>query len=333
MFEDQGIADTAPPEGGAAPAAPERAMAGPVAARLAEALEDGSVVMVAASEARAEAIAGALRTLAPEAEVILFPAPDAIPGDLSLSSPAVAGRRTAALRRLGARGDRRVALVASVEAAAQPVAPPEAYAGTPRAIREGEAIDAEALGAELEALGYHHDDRIDEPGEVAVRGGVIELFPPAHAEPVRIEHHDGWVTSIRAYDPLTQRSDHAEQGVEIEPIAEPPVGADAVSLFAHLADSAIAIDPGSDERRRSLRALFEDARRLSETPSRVHLPLDDAGWTAALRGRARVDVAAAGERPCRRFAEPDREDREALRRSRGLGGGQWRRHLARHPRP
>ena len=149
------------------------------AARLAEALVGGAagdaILYLAADETRAATIAAIAAALLPDTAVVHVPASDALPGDEAPASPANVGQRVAALRRVRSH-EGQLLLIASAEASAVRYPPVEAFDLAPPRLAVGDAIDTDALLAEAEALGYIVDDRVDEPGEIAVRGGVVDLF-------------------------------------------------------------------------------------------------------------------------------------------------------------
>ncbi|WP_157505596.1 DEAD/DEAH box helicase [Geminicoccus roseus] len=86
--------------------------------------------------------------------------------------------------------------------------------------RIGEAIDLDMVRLDLERIGYIIDERVDEPGEAALRGQVVDLFPAAAPRPCRIEHQDGRITEIRSYDPVSQLSDVDTELLIVDPASE-----------------------------------------------------------------------------------------------------------------
>ena len=281
---------------------------GPTVARLCEALAEGSVIAIVASEQRGEAVARAVTALS-AARVLWCPPPDALPGEGAPSSPATAGRRVAAFSALRDAGDRPTLLVTDASAAAQLTASPAAFASPPLIIAPGDMLDGEELAGRLEEIGYFRDDRVDEPGELAVRGGAIELFP-AHAErPVRIHVDEGRVAHIGAYDPVSQLGEGVElEKLEIRPAIEHPAGADAVTIFDHLPDAAVAMDPETEQRRDSFVALAREAARKGSEAALA----DAQYWERALAGRSRIDLGEASTQAGKRFVELKRPDRAIL---------------------
>ncbi len=280
---------------------------GPVVACLAEALADTDVIHVAADSQRATMVAEALAVAAPEATVVLFPESDALPGDSAPASAANTGRRVAALHALAQRRGR-VALVTTAEAAARRYPPPAAFDRAPPELGVGDAAAVEDLADLLRGIGYADDERVDEPGTVAVRGQTVDVFPADAALPVRIEVDEGRIAAIRAFDPLTQLGTATLDRRAVGRIDEPPLGDTPVTLFDHLPDAAVLLDPDAPARRDRFLALVADISR-GAPPRDV---LDSAQWDAAFAGRAVVEVAPAEPMP--RFAER-RDPRRAVIRA------------------
>ncbi|MDP1027217.1 helicase-related protein [Sphingomonas sp. KR1UV-12] len=268
-----------------------------VAAALAEA--DGDVVFVAADAQRAALVAEAVCGLIPDAVVANLPSGDALPGDAAPASPANVGQRVAALRRvraaLNARNRARVVLVTTAEASAVRYPVPDAFDAAPPAIDVGAALDAEAFAAIAAELGYQVDDRVDEPGEIAIRGQVIDIFPVDHETPVRIEVEDGRAIAIRRYDPVTQRTTDTLDRVELGRAVEPAVEK-GVPILAHLPDAAVAIDPEVAARRDRFLAIAGERGARRRKPAGL-VTADD--WDKALADRKRIDPGEVGDPPPR----------------------------------
>ncbi|WP_223262579.1 hypothetical protein [Sphingobium sp. SCG-1] len=177
------------------------------------------MLYLADDEQEAEAVANALMPLSPSDHIVFVPSSDTLPGDSAPASPANIGRRVSALlqlRRLREEPERRpLATIMSGEAAARLYADPAAFDAAPPSLRLGNPIDAAEFATEMEKLGYVADDRVDEPGEVAVRGEVIDIFPADTGLPARIDIADGRVVGIRRYDPATQGTQEPCEVLEI----------------------------------------------------------------------------------------------------------------------
>ncbi|MEP9360001.1 TRCF domain-containing protein [Sphingomonas sp. KR3-1] len=252
------------------------------ALRIAAALEQDDLVYLADDEQQADALAAALRSLVPEAQVIFLPSSDALPGDVAPPSPSNTGRRVAALRALRQAQQPKdrphLVLILSGEAAARLYPAPEAYDGAPPTLRPGDTLDAEGFAAQVEALGYFADDRIDEPGEVAIRGDVIDIFPADAGLPARIEIADGAIAAIRAFDPLTQRTVAELDLLEIGHAAEPAL-VEPVPILAHMKPGLLARSDKADKRRaRFLQLAADTAGRAGGKVDAI----EEKIWAAAL---------------------------------------------------
>lgn len=228
----------------------------------------GGLLLVTAGERRAAAIAGLLEALAPARAVLHFPRRDVLPFERVPPSAEVMGRRVAVLRRLCHRDDAAPIVVAAPEAVLPCVPPCAALDAAAVTLSVGDALDLEALKRLLVRTGWRFDERVDEPGEAAVRGRVIDLHP-AVGGPVRIEHDDGRVSALHAYDPVSQRTTGDLDRVDIAPVSEailPDTGAEEIerpegieqrlaalyggcaSLFDAFTGEAVLLEPGVRER-------------------------------------------------------------------------------------
>jgi transcription-repair coupling factor (superfamily II helicase) len=305
---------------------------------------EGHVLYVAAGEQRAEDLARALRAMDPATGALAFPPWDCLPYDWASPSPEAMGRRMAVLRRL--QDDPPRIVVTSLAAVLQRV--PPMGAARAETVRVGDAVDPDALLAALLRLGYRADERVDEPGEAALRGGVLDVYPPA-VGPCRVEMADGRVTALRPFDPATQLSTgesldalHVDAATEMpardeedEPGAEhwlPDAWPALATLPDHVGGRLVAV-PGAlnpardallqiaEARAERLRAEVEGGEgRRALPPDRLYLSLDE--W-AALEARALpLDLGgweplppiAAASRPRAAFAEAVGALRERGRR-------------------
>jgi transcription-repair coupling factor (superfamily II helicase) len=165
-------------------------------------------VHLASSEGRAEEIARALVAMAPDVEVLLLPGWDCLPFDRASPSRDVMGRRMSVLRRLGERAPGKRVLLVAPEALLQKLPPQDVVAAAGLDLAVGQRLDRDALCSFAMGAGYVLDDRIDEPGEIAVLGEVVDVFPADAAKPVRVvTDEDGCIIEMRTYDPITQRSE------------------------------------------------------------------------------------------------------------------------------
>ncbi len=172
-----------------------------------------------ASDAMLEDLRTALGEPPPEAggRVRAFPPPDTAPYDRFSPQPFVVAQRMDVLHRLAAADGPPPVIVAPWTALAARVPSPEAVLRASLRVVRGEEIDRDGLVASLVAEGYTRQSLVEERGEVAVRGGVVDFFPPHATRPVRLELDGERVDSLREFDPASQRSQR-----ELERVVAPP---------------------------------------------------------------------------------------------------------------
>src|SRR4051812_121184 len=141
-------------------------------------------------------------------QIVVLPPWDCLPYDRLPASREMMGERMKALRMLAQRdSQRRLILITTPEALLQRV--PAGSSLQTLETRIGEPLVHEELRSFCELAGYVLDQRVDEVGEAALRGEVIDIFPAGSRCPIRLEVRHGRVAAIRPYDPLTQRT-HGE---------------------------------------------------------------------------------------------------------------------------
>ncbi|SEJ97892.1 transcription-repair coupling factor (superfamily II helicase) [Sphingobium sp. AP50] len=285
---------------------------GATALMLLDALQNGDLLYLADDEQEAEAVADALMSFAPDDHVVFLPSSDTLPGDGAPATPSNIGKRVAALRhlrQLAEKSKRRpLATIMSGEAAARLYADPADFDAAPPSLQLGERIDPINFAAEMERLGYVVDDRVDEPGEVAVRGEVIDIFPSDAGLPARIDIAAGRIVGIRLYDPITQLTQEPCERLEIGRAAEPE--SKKVTILAHLRPGRLYVSVKAEQRRaRFLRLATEAASNSGSAIDAAAQSLwakDLAAWCAG--DPADFDVA-----PIPRFVE-ERSPLSALKR-------------------
>ncbi len=125
-------------------------------------------------------------------------------------------------------------VVASAAACAEPLPSPQALAAATLQLRPGQTLPRDRLVAALESGGYQRVGLVANPGEFAVRGGVVDLHPPDADLPVRIDLWGDEVDSLRTFDPLSQRGLETLPEVRVPPAWLRAEGDAAASLAAYL---------------------------------------------------------------------------------------------------
>jgi transcription-repair coupling factor (superfamily II helicase) len=173
--------------------------------------------------------------------VLILPAPDVLPFEGLSPHPEIQEQRAATLSKVAA-GTAAVVIV-PVAAVAQRLRPPEFYGELARTIRRGEPLDIEPLLQHLNTLGYNASDVVEMPGEYALRGGILDVYPPEADRPLRIELFGDEVESIRKFDPGTQRSTTSVEEALLLPLTEVPVREDTLAaIHARLSGKRVSGD-------------------------------------------------------------------------------------------
>ncbi len=196
-------------------------------------LRGGMTVFVARDGSRASAFAGAMGFFAPEVELVLFPAWDCLPYDRVGPSAAVAADRMATLSRLARDNDPKTPtlLITTAAALVQRLPPRATVRGSGYSAKVGESVEIADLERYFAVNGYHRASTVSEQGEFAVRGGVIDVFPPGAEEPVRLDLFGDTLETIRAFDRETQRSTRQLTSVDLLPVSEALLDAEAIKRF------------------------------------------------------------------------------------------------------
>ncbi|MBH1593006.1 transcription-repair coupling factor [Stenotrophomonas maltophilia] len=251
--------------GGRAPASPTA-----LAWYLAQAARahDAPLLVVARDNHGANQLEADLQTLLgndPALPVIAFPDWETLPYDRFSPHPDIISQRLAALHRLPAL--KRGLVVVPVQTLLQQLAPRSYVIGGSFDLKVGQRLDLEAEKRRLESAGYRNVPQVMDPGDFAVRGGLLDVFPMGADEPLRVELLDEDIDSIRAFDPESQRSLDRVESVHMLPGREVPM--DEASIGRVLATLRERFDVDT---RRS--ALYQDLKSgLAPAGIEYYLPL------------------------------------------------------------
>ena len=117
---------------------------------------------------------------------------------------------------------RQAVIVASVAAVMQQLAPPEVFLSQIRSVHPGDTAEPRKLMAELVTAGYDRVELVEGRGQAAMRGDILDVFPPQAALPVRIEFFGDEIDQLRSFDPVTQRAIEQQAGALLPPAYETP---------------------------------------------------------------------------------------------------------------
>ncbi len=228
-----------------------------------------SVLHIARDGQRLEALKAQIEFFAPNAEIMVFPAWDCVPYDRVSPDSEIESRRIATLARIAHAKPGKPAFIVltTVNAMLQRVPPLDAIKKSAVRLAAGNRTGMEQVIQRLEASGFHRTGTVMEPGEYAVRGGILDLFAPGHARPVRLDFFGDTLESIRQFDPVTQRTQAAREQITLLPISELPTGQSAIKHFRQRYVEMFGPDRGDD-------ALYEAVSSGSRYPGVEHwLPL------------------------------------------------------------
>lgn len=197
-----------------------------------EASRGQPVIHIARDDRRMAAMRAALAFLAPGLAVLDFPAWDTTPYDRVSPAPEVQAARMATLAGL-AQGAIKgpFVLLTTLNGALQRVPARELVSQASFAAQVGNRIDEAGLRAFLVRMGFVQSPTVTEPGDYAVRGGIIDIYPPGESGPVRLDLFGDVLDGARRFDPVTQRTTEKLSRVEIAPMSEVILDEPAITRF------------------------------------------------------------------------------------------------------
>ncbi len=191
-----------------------------------------TLVHVARDDRRMEAVRQQLAFFAANVRVIAFPAWDTVPYDRVGPNADIVAERMATLAKLVVAARKQPTIVlTTVNAILQRVPPSGFIRKTMKQIAPGQRIDMKRLTERLQQIGYQRTGTVMEPGEFAVRGGILDLFSPGRSSPVRLDFFGDTLESIKTFDVESQRTQKVVQKLVLLPVSEVAHGEEAVAMF------------------------------------------------------------------------------------------------------
>ncbi len=227
----------------------------------------GPLLAIARDNHAAHQLEADLRTLLAGSgvDVLAFPDWETLPYDRFSPHPEIVGQRLAALIALPSLS--RGVVVVPVQTLLQRLPPVRYVAGSSFDVRTGQRLDLDAEKRRLESAGYRNVPQVLDPGDFAVRGGLLDVFPMGADAPFRVELLDDTIETIRAFDPESQRSLDRVEAVRLLPGREVPLDEAAAQRAMDALRERFDIDT-----RRS--ALFQDLKAgVAPAGIEYYLPL------------------------------------------------------------
>jgi len=201
----------------------------------------------------------------PDLPVIAFPDWETLPYDVFSPHPDIVSQRLAALHRLPTL--KRGIVIVPVQTLLQRLAPLRHVVGGSFDVKTGQRLDLDAEKRRLESAGYRHVPQVLDPGDFAVRGGLLDVYPMGADQPFRVELLDDEIETIRAFDPESQRSLDKIDAVHLLPGREVPLSDAALKRALDALRERFDLDT-----RRS--ALYQDLKAGLAPPGiEYYLPL------------------------------------------------------------
>jgi transcription-repair coupling factor (superfamily II helicase) len=187
---------------------------------------------VCRDDGRMARFAAALGFFHPGLTVLTFPAWDCLPYDRVSPNGEITSRRIDTLTRLASGAETPPLIVlTTVNALVQRVPPRKLFDGRVLTLGPGGRIPLDRLQSFFRNNGYTRTDTVREPGEFAIRGGIVDLYPAGAAQPVRLDFFGDALESLRKFDPLSQRSTGSLDRLELKPVSEVLLDEPAIHRF------------------------------------------------------------------------------------------------------
>ena len=278
-----------------------------------------SLAVVCRDGPRMQQLARALEFFAPDLSVMQFPARDCQPYDRVSPHGAVLAQRLTTLARLARLegSEKPLIVLTTVNAIVQRVPARDAVAAQALSVAPGNVVPMDSIVAWLEHNGYTRSSTVREPGEYAVRGGILDLFPAGLDQPVRFDFFGDSLESIRSFDAETQRTLLDMRSLDLVPISEFQLVTESIRRFR----MGYVAEFGAPERDDALYEAVSEGRRH---PGMEHwLPLfqEKMGTLFDYLGDAPIAIEPQGEDAARERFRQITDYYEARREAQEHPGG------------
>src|SRR6201999_1752063 len=192
-----------------------------------------SLAVVCRDGPRLQQLARALSFFAPDLSVLHFPAWDCQPYDRVSPHGGILSQRMTTLAQLSrlAGSEKPLIVLTTVNAIVQRVPSRDTVAAQALSVAPGHVVPMDSIVAWLEHNGYSRSSTVREPGEYAVRGGILDLFPAGLEQPVRLDFFGDSLETIRSFDAETQRTMLDMRSLDLVPISEFQLTTETIRRF------------------------------------------------------------------------------------------------------
>lgn len=208
-----------------------------------------NILHIALSDVRLAWLAEGIKFFNPDVQILSFPAWDTVPYDRVSPNISIISERVSTLSKIANNPDPKTPriILTTVNASLQKIPPKTFFLGNYFPIKEKAKIDIFELEKFLNNNGYTRSQQVMDEGEYAIRGGIIDIFPPGNSNPLRLDFFGDELEVIRIFDPVSQKSYENIREFTFTPANEIALTEDAISSFRKnyrkLFGSMIAGDP------------------------------------------------------------------------------------------
>lgn len=190
-----------------------------------------SFIYICRHETQIQGFEETFRFLCPDLEILIFPPWDCLPYDRMSPKRDIIGERVTTLMKLHKGFDKQVLIITTIQAILQRVPPQEVFENADLHLTTGSTFNLNAFEDYCHKYGFVRVSTVREPSEYAVRGGIIDLFPPSSEHPYRLDLFGDEIDNIKTFDPLSQRSlDHIVE-INLTPSCEVLLDEKSIELF------------------------------------------------------------------------------------------------------
>ena len=192
---------------------------------------DTSVAYIARDDKRLDALRSALWFFDSQLPVFSFPAWDCLPYDRVSPNSEVAAARMATLAALSSGFDKPFIILTTLAAITQYVPKRNIVCDNSFIATVGRTVSDKKLRSYFTRMGFVQTPTVTEPGDYAIRGGIIDVFPPGESGPVRMDMFGDELESARRFDPITQRTIEKLSRIEFAPVTEVILDEESIARF------------------------------------------------------------------------------------------------------
>ena len=203
-----------------------------VISRLMEQRPDTPHLHICPSDRLLHALVESVEFFIPNRPVYVLPAWDTLPYDRNAPHPGILAKRLATLYALTQPQTSPPLVLTTASALLQRLPPRASIIARKITLTTATTLEVDSLATQLNTLAYHRNATVREPGEYAIRGNIIDIYPTgSHDQAYRVDLFGDEIESIRAMDPLTQRSGDKVKAIDILPASEIALDVTSIERF------------------------------------------------------------------------------------------------------